>query len=97
MRSTEYCNEVKVPIDFGNVVAKRKDRKQNMKMSSTHDYHVVIKQGKHNYKQGLPSRPKKLSIALSQSVRALIPIKNICAEALKHLNIGPSLDVPKIV
>jgi hypothetical protein len=44
MRNRVYCNEVKVPIGFGNVVAKRKDKKQNMKMSSTHDYLVVIEQ-----------------------------------------------------
>ena len=42
MRNRVYCNEVKVPIGFGNVVAKRKDKKQNMKMSSTHDYLVVV-------------------------------------------------------
>ena len=35
--------------------------------------------------------------ALSQSARVLILIKNICEEALKHLKIGSSLDVPKIV
>ena len=35
--------------------------------------------------------------ALSQSARVLLPIRDICNEALNHLNIGPTLEIPQIV
>ena len=35
--------------------------------------------------------------ALSQSARSLIPIRNIVAEAIGHLTLGPGLSVPRII
>ena len=35
--------------------------------------------------------------ALSQSVRALIPIRHLVEEALKHLDLGPRLKIPQVI
>ena len=42
MKSRTYANEIKIPIEVGYVVALKKSKKSSFKMSTSHDYLVVL-------------------------------------------------------
>ena len=42
MKNRIYANEIKVPIDVGDIVAMKKTKKEKIKMASSHEYLVVI-------------------------------------------------------
>ena len=42
MKNRIYANEIKVPIEVGDIVAMKKTKKEKIKMASSHEYLVVI-------------------------------------------------------